>query len=154
MGCASRAKGRKKTMYTEIQGQCEGKMIPSMLPMFSIGFADQDLYTALACHKSPHKPTSFFTTSPFQLRCYTISSKLILFSCLSSTEYDHESHKISKRNLEKEKLIIRHSVEEGEGNNKNKLFFLFLCKYETESKLKRVQNMRQSQKMRHNQKRR
>ena len=96
--------------------------------MFSIDFAAQDLYTPLACHKSPHQPTSLSTKSPFQLRCYTASSKLILFSYLSSTEYDHESQKISKRNLEKENPIICHSVEEGEGNNKNKLFFLFLCK--------------------------
>ena len=125
-------------MYTEIQGQCEGKMIPSMLPAFSIDFTAQDLYTALACQKSLHQPISFFTKSTFQLRCYTISSKLILFSCLSSMEYDHESQKISKRNVEKENPIICHSVKEGEGNNKNKLFFLFLCKYETESKLKRV----------------
>ena len=147
-------KDERKPLSTELQRKCEVKMIPPMLPMFSIGFAAQDLYTALACQKSLHQPISFFTKSTFQLRCYTISSKLILFSCLSSTKYDHESQKISKRNVEKENLIICHSVEEGEGNNKNKLFFLFLCKYETESKLKRVQNMRQSQKMRHNQKRR
>uniref|UniRef100_A0A8C2S1Y0 Uncharacterized protein n=1 Tax=Capra hircus TaxID=9925 RepID=A0A8C2S1Y0_CAPHI len=33
---------------TEIQRQCEGKMISSILPMFSTDFAAQDLYTALA----------------------------------------------------------------------------------------------------------
>ena len=53
-------------------------------------------------------------------------------------EYDHESQKTSKRNLEKENPIICHSVEEGEENKKTKLFFLFLCTYESESKPKRV----------------
>jgi len=52
--------------------------------MFSIDFAAQDLYTDLACHKSPHQPTSLFMKSPFQLRCYTFSSKLIPFSCLKA----------------------------------------------------------------------
>ena len=44
----------------------------------------------------------------------------------------------SKMNLEKENPIICHSVEEGEENKKSKLFFLFLCRYDTESKPKRV----------------
>ena len=70
-------------LSTEMQRQCEGKMIPSMLPMFSIDFAAQDLYTALASHKSPHQPTFLFQKSPFQLRCYAFSLKLIPFSCLS-----------------------------------------------------------------------
>ena len=42
-------------------------------------------------------------------------------------EYDHEGQKTSKRNLEKDYLIICHSVEVGEENKKTKLFFLFLC---------------------------
>ena len=58
-------------------------MIPSMLHTFSIDFAAQELYTALACHKSPHQPTSLFMKSPLQHRCYNLSSKLIPFSCLS-----------------------------------------------------------------------
>ena len=54
-----------------------------MFPTFSIDFVAQDLYTSLACHKSPHQPTSFFMKSHFQLRCYNLSSKLTPFSCLS-----------------------------------------------------------------------
>ena len=119
-------KDERKPLSTELQRKCEGKMIPSMPPMFSIDFAAQDLYAPLACHKSPHHPTSLFTKSPFQLRCYTVSSKLILFSYLSSAEYDHESQKISKRNVENENPIIWHSFEEGEGNNKNKGVFFFV----------------------------
>ena len=53
-------------------------------------------------------------------------------------EYDHEGQKTSKGNLENENPIICHSFEEGKGNKKTKLFFLFLCRYDTESKPKRV----------------
>ena len=42
-------------------------------------------------------------------------------------EYDLEGQKTSKRNLEKENLIICHSVEEGKENKKTKMFFLLLC---------------------------
>ena len=69
-----------------MQRQCEGKMIPSTLPRFSIDFGAQDLYTALAWRKSPHQATCLFMKSPFQLSCYTLSSKLIPFSCLSRHE--------------------------------------------------------------------
>ena len=51
-------------LSTEIQRQCEGKMIPSMLPMFSIDFAAQDLYTALARHKALISPHSFSRNLP------------------------------------------------------------------------------------------
>ena len=65
--------------------------------------------------------------SPFQLSCYTLSSKLIPSLIFQGTKYDHEGQKTSKRNLEKENPIICHAVEEGEDNKKTKLFFLFLC---------------------------
>ena len=92
--------------YTEIQGQCEGKMIPYMLPTFSIDLAAQDLYTALACHKNPHQPTSLFMKSPFQIRFYTLSSILIHLFVFQGTEYDQEGQKTYKRNLETENPII------------------------------------------------
>ena len=75
---------KEDPLSTEIQRQCQGKMIPSMIPTCSIDLAAQDLYTALACHKTPHQPTSLFMKSPFPLRCYTVSSILIPLSCLSS----------------------------------------------------------------------
>ncbi|XDA90630.1 hypothetical protein R6Z07F_020234 [Ovis aries] len=43
------------------------------------------------------------------------------------TKYDHEGQKTSKRNLEKENPIARHSVEEGEEHKRTKLFSPFLC---------------------------
>ena len=58
--CFKGERTKEDRLSPEIQRQCEGKMIPSILPMFSIDFAAQDLYTDLACHKSPHQPTSLF----------------------------------------------------------------------------------------------
>ena len=98
-------------------------MIPSMLPVFPIDFTAQDLYTALSCHKSPHYPTSLFMKYPFQLKCYTLSSKLIPFSCLSRHGIWPWGSEDLKKNLEKEHPIICHSVEEDEENKKSKLFF-------------------------------
>ena len=84
--CFEDERKKEDPLATEIQRQCEGKMIPSTLPRFSIDFGAQDLYTALAWRKSPHQATSLFMKSPFQLSCYTLSSKLIPFSCLSRHE--------------------------------------------------------------------
>jgi hypothetical protein len=80
--CFKGERTKEDPLSTEIQRQCEGKMIPSMLPSFFIDFASQELYTALAWHKSPLQPTSLFMKFLFQLRCNTLSSKLIPFSCL------------------------------------------------------------------------
>ncbi|KAI4554634.1 hypothetical protein MJG53_019933 [Ovis ammon polii x Ovis aries] len=57
-------------------------------------------------------------------------TKLFLRSCAreklnqaeKGTKYDHEGQKTSKRNLEKENPIARHSVEEGEEHKRTKLF--------------------------------
>ncbi|KAG5193882.1 hypothetical protein JEQ12_020243 [Ovis aries] len=62
-------------------------------------------------------------------------TKLFLRSCAreklnqaeKGTKYDHEGQKTSKRNLEKENPIVRHSVEEGEENKRTKLFSPFPC---------------------------
>ena len=121
---------KEDPLSTEIQRQCEGKMIPSMLPIFSIEFAAQDLYTSLACHKSPHQPTSLFMKSPFQLRSYSLSSKLILFSCLS-----------------------RHGIWPWGSRKPNCFFCSCACKKLNQC-WKGYQNMRQSQRRRQNQKRR
>ena len=81
--CFKGERMKEDPLSTEIQRQCEGKMNPSMLPTFSIDFAAQDLYTALAYHKSPHQPTLLFMKSHFQHRYYTLSSKLMPFCLLS-----------------------------------------------------------------------
>ena len=148
---------KEDPLSTEIQRQCERKMMPYMFPTFSIDFAAQDFYTALACHKSPHQPPSLFMKSPFTLRCYTLSSNLIPFSCLSRHGIWPWGSEDLKKNLEKENPIICHSVEEDEENKKSKLFFFCYCCSCALKKLnqsrKGCQNMRQNQRRRQNQKR-
>ena len=58
--CFQDERKKEDPLSTEVQRQCESKMIPTELPMFSTDFAAQNLYTALAWHKSPHWPTSLF----------------------------------------------------------------------------------------------
>ena len=77
---------KEDPLSTEIQRQCEGKMIPSTLPTFSIDFVAKVLYTSLACHKCPQQPTFLFMKSPFQLNWYPLSLKLMPFYCLSRHE--------------------------------------------------------------------
>ena len=104
--CFKGDRKKEDPLSTEIQRQCQGKMIPSMISTCSIDLAAQDLYTALACHKNPHQPTSLFMKSPFQIRFYTLSSILIHFFVFQGTEYDQEGQKTYKRNLETENPII------------------------------------------------
>ncbi|KAI4554635.1 hypothetical protein MJG53_019934 [Ovis ammon polii x Ovis aries] len=52
---------------------------------------------------------------------------VIRHSVEEGTKCDHEGQKTSKRNLEKENPIECHSVEEGEENKRTKLFSPILC---------------------------
>ena len=125
--CFKDERTNEDPFYTEIQGQCEGKMIPYMLPTFSIDLAAQDLYTAFACHKGPHQPTSVSRNLPSNSDVIPFPQNEYLSLVFQGMVYDHKRRKTYKRNLEKENPIICHSVEEGEENKKTKLFFLFLC---------------------------
>jgi len=125
--CFNGAWTKEDPLSTEIQRQCEGKMIPSILPAFSIDFAAQDLYTVLACHKSPHQPTSLFRKSPFQLRCYNLSSKLIPFSCLSRHGITMRVRRPLKGTL---RMKIRSSATQSKKvkeTRKPNCFFFFFC---------------------------
>ena len=126
--CFKDERKKEDPLLMEIQRQCEGKMIPSTLPMLFVDFAAQVLYTALAWHKSPHQPTSLFheISLPIQFLCSFLKTSNLPLP-LQCTKSDHEVQKTSTRNTEKENLIICHSVEEGEENKKAKVFFLFLC---------------------------
>ena len=96
--CFKDERKKEDPLSTEIQRQCEGKMIPSTLPMLFVDFAAQVLYTALAWHKSPHQPTSLFMKSPFQFSFYALSSKQVTFRCL----YRHEKWPWGSEDLYKE----------------------------------------------------
>ena len=81
MRCTSRVKGRKKTLCPQRHRQCEGKMIPSMLPTFSIDLTAQDLYTALACQKpsSAHIPFHEISLPTQMLYPFLNSNTLLLY---------------------------------------------------------------------------
>ena len=141
-------------MSKEIQRQCEGKMILSMLPTFSFDFAAQDLYTALACHKSPHQPTSLFRKSPFQLRCYNLSSKLIPFSCLSRHGITMRVRRPLKGTLRKKIRSYATQSKKVKKTRKPNCIFCSCARKKLNQSRKGYQNMRQSQRRRQNQKRR
>ena len=72
---------KEDPLSTEIQRQCEGKMIPSMLPTFSIDLTAQDLYTALACQKpsSAHIPFHEISLPTQMLYPFLNSNTLLLY---------------------------------------------------------------------------
>ena len=155
MQCASRVKGRKKTLCQQRQRQCEGKMIPSTLAIFSIDFAAQDLYTVLACHKSPHQPTSLFRKSLSQLRCYTLSSKLIPFSCLSRYGIrPWGSEDLWKEPWERKSDHMPLSRIRWRKQENQTVFFCSCARKKLNQSRKGYQNTRQSKRRRQNQKRR
>ena len=161
--CFKGERTKEESLYTEIQGQCEGKMIPSVLPAFSFDFAAQDLYTALSCHKSPHQPLSLFMIYPFQLRCDTLSPKLIPFSCLSRHgiwPWGSEPLKWALRKKKSDHVALsrrRWKKKKQKKNQKNPgkptYFFCSCARKKLNQSLKGCQSMRQSQRKRQNQKR-
>ena len=153
--CFKAERMKEDPLSTEIQRQCEGKMIPSMLPKFSIDFAAQDLYTVLACHKSPHQPTSLFMKSLSQLRCYTLSSKLIPFSCLSRYGIrPWGSEDLWKEPWERKSDHMPLSRIRWRKQENQTVFFCSCARKKLNQSQKGYQNMRQSQRIRQNQKRR
>jgi len=152
--CFKGERTKEDRLSPEIQRQCEGKMIPSILPMFSIDFAAQDLYTALACHKSPHQPTSLFMKSPFQLRCYTFSSKLIPFSCLKAWNMTMRVRRPLKGTLRKIIWSYVTQSKKVKKTRKPKFFFCSCARKKLNQSRKGYQNTRQSKRRRQNQKRR
>ena len=70
---------KEDPLSTEIQRQCEGKMIPSMLPTFSFDLTAQDLYTALACQKPSSAYIPFHEISlPTQMLYHFLNSNTLL----------------------------------------------------------------------------
>ena len=145
---------KEDPLSTEIQRHCEGKLIPSMLPTFSIDFSAQDLYTVLACHKSPHQPTSLFMKSPFQLRCYTFSSKLIPFSCLKAWNMTMRVRRPLKGTLRKKIRSYATQLKKVKKTRKPNCFSSSCAPKKLNQSRKGYQNMRQSQRRRQNLKRR
>ena len=152
--CFKGERTKEGPLSTEIQRQCEGKMIPSTFPTFSIDFAAQDLYTALACHKSLHQPTSLFMKSPFQFSWYTLSSKLIPFSCLSRHGiWPWGSEDLYKEPWERKSDYTPLSRRRWRKQENQTVFFCSCARKKLNQSQKGYQTMRQSQRRRQNQKR-
>ncbi|XP_070147309.1 spermatid nuclear transition protein 3-like [Ovis canadensis] len=109
---ASRMKGRKKTLW---QRRYRGSVKARNMTMRVRRPLKGTLRKKIRSYATPSKKVKK-TREP---NCF-------LRSC-ARTKYDHEGQKTSKRNLEKENPIVRHSVEEGEENKRTKLFSPFLC---------------------------
>ena len=83
MWCASGVKGQKKTLCPQRnRGNGNIRWVHLCSPRFQLTFLPKTSTLPLPA-KSPHQPTFLFMKSPYQLRCYNLSSKLIPFSCLS-----------------------------------------------------------------------
>ena len=79
--CFRGERTKEDPLSTEIQSEWEDKMIPSMLPTFSIDFAAQDLYTALACQKPSSAHIPFHEVSlPTQMLYRFLKTNTLLLS--------------------------------------------------------------------------
>ena len=148
-----RRKVRKEQFRKSLTRRIVHRRMTSTLRMLFIDFAAQVLYTALAWHKSPHQPTSLFMKSPFQLRCYNLSSKLIPFSCLSRLGITMRVRRPLKGTL---RMKIRSSATQSKKvkeTRKPNCFFCSSARKKLNQSRKGYQNMRQSQRRRQNQKR-
>ena len=72
---------KEDPLSTEIQRQCQGKKMPSMLPTFSIDLTAKDLYTALAYQKpsSAHIPFHEISLPTQMLYPFLNSNTLLLY---------------------------------------------------------------------------
>ena len=79
--CFRGERTKEDPLSTEIQREWEDKMIPSMLPKFSIDFPAQDLYTALACQKPSSAHIPFHEVSlPTQMLYPFLKTNTLLLS--------------------------------------------------------------------------
>ena len=136
---ASRMKGRKKTLWQRrYRGSVKVRWFHRHSPGSPLTLVPKTSTLPLPGAKVLIRPR------PFSWSLLS-NSVVILFPqnsypslVFQGTKYDHEGQKTSKRNLEKENPIVRHSVEEGEEHKRTKLFSPFLCTWETEPKPKKV----------------
>ncbi|XDA90631.1 hypothetical protein R6Z07F_020235 [Ovis aries] len=118
---ASRKKGRKKTLW---QRRYRGSVKARNMTMRVRRPLKGTLRKKIRSHATPSKKVKN-TREP---NCFLRScAREKLNQAEKGTKYDHEGQKTSKRNLEKENPIARHSVEEGEEHKRTKLFSPFLC---------------------------
>ena len=142
-------------MSTEVQRQCESKMIPTELPMFSTDFAAQNLYTALAWHKSPHWPTSLFheISLPTQMLYPFLKTNTLLLS-FKARNMTMRVRRPLKGTLRKKIRSHATQSKKVKKTRKPNCFFCSCARKKLNQSQKGHQNIRQSQRRRQNQKRR
>ena len=153
--CFKGERKKEDPLSTEIQRLCEGKITPTKLPMFSIDFAAQDLYTALAWHKSPHQPTSLFheMSLPTQFLFSFLKTNTLLLSFQARNMMMSVRRPLQGTMRKKIWSYATQSKKVKKTRKPKCFFYSYACKKLNQSK-KRYRNMRQSQRRRQNKKRR
>ena len=124
--CFKGERKKEDPLSTEIQRLCEGKITPTKLPMFSIDFAAQDLYTALACQKPSSAHIPFHEVSlPTQMlyRFLKTNTLLLSFKAWNMTMRVRRPLKGTLRKKIRSYATQSKTVKETRKLN----FFLFLC---------------------------
>ena len=152
--CFRGERTKEDPLSTEIQREWEDKMIPSVLPTFSIDFAAQDLYTALACQKpsSAHIPFHEVSLPTQMLFPFLKTNTLLLsFKAWNMTMRVRRPLKVTLRKKIRSYATLSKKVKK---TRKPNCFFCCCARKKLNQSRKGYQNMRQSQRRRQNQKRR
>ena len=124
MRCASRMKGRMKTLFTQrYRGSVKVRWFHICSPRSPLTWLPKTSTLPLLETKALICPHPFSRNLPSNSDVIPFPQNEYPSLVFQGMEYDHEGQKNYKRNLEKENPIICHSVEEGEENKKIKLFF-------------------------------
>ena len=87
MQCASRVKGRKKTLCPQrYRGSVKVRWFHLCSPRSPLTLLPKTSTMPVPATKALISPHPFFMKSPFQLSFYALSSKLVTLSCLSRHE--------------------------------------------------------------------
>ena len=152
--CFRGERTKEDPLSTEIQRQCEDKMIPSVLPTFSTDFAAQDLYTALACQKPSSAHIPFHEVShPIQMLFPFLKTNTLLLS-FKAQNMTMRVWRLLKGTLRKKIRSYATQSKKVKKTRKPKCFFSCCAHKKLNESRKGYQNMRQSQRRRQNQKRR
>ena len=146
--CFKGERTKEDSLYTEIQGQCEGKMIPSMLPTFSFDLTAQDLYTALDCQKPSSAHIPFHEISlPTQMLYPFLKTNTLLLSFKAWNMTMRVRRPLKGTLRKKTRSYATQSKKVKEKRQPNCFFCSCACKKLNQSR-KGYQNMRQSQRTR------
>ena len=154
--CFKGERKKEDPLSTEIQRLCEGKITPTKLPMFSIDFAAQDLYTALAYQKPSSAHIPFHEVSlPTKMLFPFLKTNTLLLS-FKARNMTMRVRRLLKGTLRKKIWSYATQSKKVKETRKPNNFFCCCscaCKKLIQTR-KGYEKMRQSQRRRQNQKRR